>query len=34
MAGMIHSVFQRGARIAAGDALITRVAERLRAAGP
>ena len=32
--GMIHGAFQRGARIAAGDALITRVAERLRAAGP
>ncbi len=31
MEGMIHSVFQRGARIARGDALITRVAERLRA---
>ncbi len=32
--GMIHSALQRGARIARGDALITRVAERLRAAGP
>ena len=29
--GMIHSCLQRGARLAAGDALITRVAERLRA---
>ena len=28
--GMIHSCLQRGARIAAGDALITLVAERLR----
>jgi acetyl esterase len=29
--GMIHGVFQRGARIAAGDALISRVAARLKA---
>ena len=30
--GMIHSCLQRGARIEAGDTLITRVAERLRLA--
>ncbi len=33
MDGMIHGAIQRGARIARGDALITRVADRLRAAG-
>ncbi len=31
LGGMIHSVVQRGARIAAGDRLITRLAEALRA---
>ena len=31
--GMIHSALQRGARLAHGDALITRVAARLRAVG-
>ncbi len=31
LGGMIHSVLQRGARVAAGDGLITRVAARLRA---
>ena len=30
MSGMIHTALQRGARIAAGDALISRIAEALR----